>query len=76
MKSIKNYLNACLESLLDDDDTFLNPENDKKEIKKWIKKNYKITGKLTIDGLTANCTGNVEVKGEPTNIPTNEVFNW
>ena len=31
-------LSTCLESLLADDDIFLDPENDKKVIEEWIKK--------------------------------------
>ena len=69
-------LSACFESLLDDDDAFYDPENDKKAIEDWIKDNYKVTGKLTIDGLTVNCIGNVLVKTKPAHIPTNGLFKW
>ena len=55
MKTIKNYvetyLNTCHESLLDDDDIFLNPENDKKDIENWIKKNYSVHGNITISEI-------------------------
>ena len=50
MRKIKEYLNIELltESILDDDDVFLDPENDKKIIEDWIKNNYYISGRLTI----------------------------
>ena len=81
MKTIKNYvetyLNTCHESLLDDDDIFLNPENDKKDIENWIKKNYNVTGKLTIlDDFVVSCTRNVTVKNKSITSPTNSLFRW
>ena len=79
MKSIKNYLNSCLESLLDDDDIYLDSENDKKVIEELIKDNYKIYGKLTIsDDFVVDCNGNVGVYVKSRNIEslTNGLFRW
>ena len=78
MKSIKNYIETSLnESLLDDDDLFLDPENDKNVIEEWIKNNYKITGKLTIsDDFVVDCVGLVEVKNENIESLTNGLFRW
>lgn len=74
MKSIKNYLN---ESLLDDDDVFYDPENDKKEIENWIRSNCKVTGKLTIlKDYTVNCAGNVFVTNGSITSLTNGLFKW
>ena len=44
MKSLKLHF----ESLLDSDDSFYDPVNDKKFIEWWINNNYIIHGKLTI----------------------------
>ena len=56
MKSLK----LCFESLLDDEDIFLDPKNDKKVIEEWIRNNYKITGKLIIsDDFVVDCKGSV-----------------
>ena len=81
MKTIKNYvetyLNTCHESLLDDDDIFLNPENDKKDIENWIKKNYNVISKLTIsDDFVVSCTRNVTVKNKSITSLTNGLFRW
>ena len=74
MKSIKKYL----ESLLDDEDIFLDPENDKKVIDEWIKNNYKISGKkLTIsDDFVVDYVGLVEVKNKSITSLTNGMFRW
>ena len=52
VKTIKNYLETCLntydESLLDDDDIFLNPENDKKDIEVEITKGISVVKISTI----------------------------
>ena len=69
-------LSACFESLLDDDDAFYDPENDKKAIEDWIKDNYKVVGKLTIDGLIVNCAGSVAVSNMSTDSLTNGLFKW
>ena len=82
MKSLNMYLGSVIdnddvhfESLLDDDDIFLDPENDKNVIEDWIKNNYIITGKLTVDGLAVNCTGDVTVKNALITSLTNG-FKW
>ena len=73
MKSIKLYF----ESLLDDDDIFLDPKNDKKDIENWIKNNYKIVGKLNIsDDFVVDCNGIVEIKNESIESLTNGLFKW
>lgn len=70
-------LSACFESLLDDDDIFLDPENDKNIVKEWIKNNYKITGKLTIsDDFVVDCDGGVYVKNKSITSLTNGLFRW
>ena len=77
MKSIKNYLNSCLESLLDDDDIYLDPKNDKKVVEEWIKNNYIIAGKLTIsDDFVVDCSGDVYVKNRNIESLTNGLFSW
>lgn len=65
------------ESILDDDDDFYDPKNDKKEIENWIRSNYRVTGKLTIlKDYTVNCTGNVySTNGTATSL-TNGLFKW
>ena len=70
-------LSACFESLLDDEDIYLDPKNDKKVVEEWIKKNYKITGKLTIsDDFVVDCTRNVTVKNKSITSLTNGLFRW
>ena len=78
MRSIKNYIETSLnESLLDDDDIFLDPENDKNVVKELIKSHYKNTGKLTIsDDLVVDCTGGVYVKNKSITSLTNGLFRW
>ena len=73
MKSLK----LCFESLLDDEDIFLDPKNDKKVIEEWIRNNYKITGKLIIsDDLVVDCKGSVYVENENIESLTNGLFRW
>ena len=77
MKSLKLHF----ESLLDDDDIFLDPKNDKKDIENrienWIKNNYTFSGKLTIsDDFVVGCTGSVSVKNENIESLTNGLFRW
>ena len=73
MKSLKLHF----ESLLDDDDVFYDPENDKKGIEEWIKDNYRISGKLSIsDDLVVDCTGIVSVKNKAITSLTNGLFRW
>ena len=70
-------LNVYLESLLDDDDVFYDPENDKKAIEDWINNNYKIVGDLTIsDDFVVDCKGSVYVKNISTTSLTNGLFRW
>ena len=80
MRSVKNYIETSLnESLLDDDDIFLDPENDKKVIEEWIKNNYRFSSKLTIsDDFVVDCNGNVGVYVKSRNIEslTNGLFRW
>ena len=75
MKSLKLHF----ESLLDDDDIFLDPENDKNVIEEWIKNNYRFSSKLTIsDDFVVDCNGNVGVYVKSRNIEslTNGLFRW
>ena len=84
MKSLNMYLGSVIdnddvhfESLLDDDDVFLDPENDKKHVEEWIKDNYIIYGKLTIsDDLIVDCSGSVDVKNRCITSLTNGLFRW
>ena len=73
MKSLKLHF----ESLLDDNDVFYDPENDKKVIENWIKDNYRFSGKLTIsDDFVVDCTGIVSVKNKAITSLTNGLFRW
>ena len=66
-----------MESLLDDDDIFLDPENDKRSIEEWIKANYKVTGNLIVlDDFVVDCTGSVGVKNRNIESLTNGLFRW
>ena len=81
MKSLKLYLGSIIdnddvyfESLLDDDDKFVDPEND---IKCWINDNYKFTGKLTISNdFIVDCNGGVGVRNTSITSLTNGLFRW
>ena len=65
------------ESLLDDDDIFLDPMNDKKQVESWIRDNYRIYGNLTIsDDLVVDCSGRVTVKNKSITSLTNGLFRW
>ena len=73
MKSLKLHF----ESLLDDDDMFYDPENDKKTVENWIESNCNIKGKLTIsDDLVVNCDGEVRIKNKSIESLTNGLFRW
>ena len=73
MKSLKLHF----ESLLDDDDVFFDPANDKKYIEEWIRNNYNIVGKLTIsDDLVVNCDRYVYVENKNITALTNGMFKW
>ena len=78
MRPIKIYIRTILnESLLDDDDSFYDPENDKKVIENWIRNNYNIVGKLTIsDDFVVNCSGEVRIKNKSIESLTNGLFQW
>ncbi len=70
-------LGTCLESLLDDDDVFYDPANDKKVIEEWIMKHYTITGRLIISNdFEVSCTGRVSVKDKSITSLTNGMFGW
>ena len=73
MKSLKLHF----ESLLDDDDIFLDPMNDKKQVEEWIKHNYILYGKLTIsDDFVVDCSDVVKVKNKTITSLTNGLFRW
>ena len=73
MKSLK----LQFESLLDGDDIFYNPENDRKTVENWIESNCNIKGKLTIsDDLVVNCDGDVRIKNKSIESLTNGLFRW
>ena len=75
MKSLNTYLN---ESLLDDEDTFLDPERDKVIIEKWIKENYRTQGSIRIhDNMVVDCSSSLAVLGNRriTSL-TNGLFRW
>ena len=73
MKTLELYF----ESLLDNDDDFYDPENDKKVIEDWIKDNYNFSGKLTIsDDLVVDCDKYVYVKNRYITSLTNGLFRW
>ena len=73
MKSLKLHF----ESLLDDDDIFLDSGTEKKLAKEWIKNNYKIDGNLTIsDDLIVDCNDTVKVKNKTITSLTNGLFRW
>ena len=73
MKSLKLHF----ESLLDDDDVFFDPKNDKKVIEGWIRNNYNIAGKLTIsDDFVVNSDRYVYVVNKNITSLTNGMFKW
>ena len=73
MKSLKLHF----ESLLDDDDIFLDPMNDKKQVESWIRDNYRIYGNLTIsDDFVVDCDRGVYVKNRNIESLTNGMFRW
>ena len=84
MKSLNMYLGSVIdnddvhfESLLDDDDIFLDSGTEKKLVEEWIKNNYKIDGNLTIsDDFVVSCTRNVTVKNKSITSLTNGIFRW
>ena len=73
MKSLKFHF----ESLLDDDDVFFDPANDKKYIEEWIRNNYNIVGKLTIsDDFVVNSDRYIYVVNKNITSLTNGMFKW
>ena len=84
MKSLNMYLGSVIdndglhfESLLDDDDIFLDSGNEKKLVKEWINDNYKIDGNLTIsDDLIVDCSGSVYIRNKSITSLTNGLFRW
>ena len=78
MNPVKQYIeNYLSESLFDDEDTFLDPERDKKIVETWIKENYKIIGKLKINNdSTVDCEGSVVVGNTGIESLTNGLFRW
>ena len=73
MKSLKLHF----ESLLDDDDIFLDSGTEKKLVEEWIRNNYKIDGNLTIsDDLIVDCNNTVKVKNKIITSLTNGLFRW
>ena len=84
MKSLNMYLGSVIdnddlhfESLLADDDIFLDPEKDKKVVEEWIKNNYIIAGRLTVkNDFVVDCSGDVFVKNRNIESLTNGMFRW
>ena len=70
-------LDLCFKFILNDDDTYLGVEHDKRIVEGWIKNNYIIYGDLTIsDDLVVNCNGSVNVKNKSITSLTNGLFRW
>ena len=84
MKSLNMYLGSVIdnddlhfESLLADDDIFLDPEKDKKVVEEWIKNNYIIAGRLTVkNDFVVDCSGDVFVKNRNIESLANDMFRW
>ena len=78
MRPVKSYIRTILnESLLDSDDSFYDPVNDKKFIEWWINNNYIIHGKLTIsDDFVVDCDRGVYTKNRNIESLTNGMFRW
>ena len=70
-------LDLYFKFILNDDDTYLGVEHDKRIVKEWIKNNYLIYGDLTIsDDLVVDCNGSVNVKNKSVTSLTNGIFRW
>lgn len=86
MKTLKQYIGNYIEtytneSLLDDEDTFLDPERDEMAVLDWIKKHYKISNAYNIfyDDYRKIFTIDAErVQVNDLNITslTNDLFEW
>ena len=70
-------LDLYFKFILNDDDTYLGVEHDKRIVEEWIKQNYYFTGKLFIsDDLDVHCSGEVGVKNGQITSLTNGIFRW
>ena len=70
-------LDLCFKFILNDDDTYLGVEHDKRIVEEWINHNYYFTGKLFIsDDLEVHCSGEVGVKNGQITSLTNGLFRW
>ena len=70
-------LDLYFKFILNDDDTYLGVEHDKRIVEEWIKNNYSIYGDLTIsDDLVVDCNGSVNVKNKSVTSLTNGIFRW
>ena len=70
-------LDLYFKFILNDDDTYLGVEHDKRIVEGWIKNNYIIYGDLTIsDDLVVDCNGSVNVKNKSITSLTNGLFRW
>ena len=85
MKPLSMYLGSiignndiCLESILDDDGVFYDPERDRKTVvEEWIKDNYEFAGKLIIpDDFVVDCNSSVAVINKSIDSLTNGLFSW
>ena len=76
--SIIGNNDICLESILDDDGVFYDPERDRKTVvEEWIKDNYEFTGKLIIpDDFVVNCNFPIFVKNKHITSLTCGLFQW
>ena len=70
-------LDLYFKFILNDDDTYLGVEHDKRIVEEWIKHNYFFTGKLFIsDDLDVHCSGEVHIKNKSIESLTNGLFRW
>ena len=70
-------LDLYFKFILNDDDTYLGVEYDKRIVEEWIKHNYYFTGKLFIsDDLVVDCSGSVDVRYKNITSLTNGLFRW
>ena len=70
-------LDLYFKFILNDDDTYLGVEHDKRIVEEWIKHNYFFTGKLFIsDDLDVHCSGEVRIKNKSIESLTNGLFRW
>ena len=70
-------LDLYFKFILNDDDTYLGVEHDKRIVEEWIKHNYFFTGKLFIsDDLDVHCSGEVHIENKSIESLTNGLFRW